>query len=55
MIGLSTDDVDADWKRLKAADVEFVEDPTDYGTLRIEPLKDPKGSLLQLLQLLRSR
>ena len=50
MVGLGTDDVDADWKRLKAAGVEFVEDPTDYGRLRIATLKDPEGNLLQLLQ-----
>jgi predicted enzyme related to lactoylglutathione lyase len=50
MVGLSTDDVDADWKRLKAAGVEFVEAPTDYGQLRIATLKDPEGNLLQLLQ-----
>ena len=53
MVGLGTDDVDADWKRLKAAGVEFVENPTDYGTLRIATLKDPEGNLLQLLQPLR--
>jgi len=34
--------------------VEFVEDPTDYGTLRIATLKDPEGNLIQLLQPLRS-
>jgi hypothetical protein len=28
MVGLDTDDVDADWKRLQAAGVEFVERPT---------------------------
>ena len=50
MVGLATDDVDADWKRLKAAGVEFIEDPTDYGTLRIATLKDPEGNLIQLLQ-----
>jgi uncharacterized protein YndB with AHSA1/START domain/predicted enzyme related to lactoylglutathione lyase len=50
MVGLGTDDVDTDWKRLKRAGVEFVEDPTDYGTLRIATLKDPEGNLLQLLQ-----
>jgi len=50
MVGLSTDDVTADWKRLKAAGVEFVEDPTDYGQLRIATLKDPEGNLVQLLQ-----
>ena len=50
MVGLGTDDVDADWKRLKAAGVEFVESPTDYGRLRIATLKDPEGNLIQLLQ-----
>ena len=50
MVGLSSDDVDGDWKRLKAAGVEFVENPTDYGTLRIATLKDPEGNLVQLLQ-----
>ena len=50
MVGLATDDVDADWKRLKAAGVEFVENPTDYGRLRIATLKDPEGNLIQLLQ-----
>jgi predicted enzyme related to lactoylglutathione lyase len=50
MVGLSTDDVDGDCKRLKSAGVEFVEEPTDYGTLRIATLKDPEGNLLQLLQ-----
>ena len=51
MVGLATSDVAADWKRLKAAGVEFVEDPKDYGTLWIATLKDPEGNLVQLLQL----
>ena len=50
MVGLLTDDVDADGKRLKSAGVEFVEDPTDYDRLRIATLKDPEGNLIQLLQ-----
>jgi predicted enzyme related to lactoylglutathione lyase len=50
MVGLSTDDVDSEWKRLTAAGVEFVERPTDYGQLRIATLKDPEGNLVQLLQ-----
>jgi len=53
MVGLSTDDVDADWKRLKAAGIEFIENPTDYGQLRIATLKDPEGNLIQLLQPLK--
>jgi predicted enzyme related to lactoylglutathione lyase len=50
LVGLATDDVRADWKRLKAAGVEFVEDPTDYDTVSIATLKDPEGNLVQLLQ-----
>ncbi len=50
MVGLLTDDVDADSKRLKNAGVEFVEDPTDYDRLRIATIKDPEGNLIQLLQ-----
>jgi lactoylglutathione lyase len=50
LVGLATDDLRADWKRLKAAGVEFVEDPTDYDTVSIATLKDPEGNLVQLLQ-----
>jgi predicted enzyme related to lactoylglutathione lyase len=50
MVGLGTDDVDTEWKRLTTAGVEFVENPTDYGQLRIATLKDPEGNLVQLLQ-----
>ena len=50
MIGLTTDDVTADWKRLKGAGVEFVEDPKDYGNVRIATLRDPEGNLVQLLE-----
>jgi predicted enzyme related to lactoylglutathione lyase len=53
MVGLATDDARADWKRLKTAGVEFVEDPTDYGNLRIATLKDPEGNLVQLLEQLK--
>lgn len=53
MVGLATDDVTGEWKRLRGAGVEFVEEPTDYGTLRIATVKDPEGNLLQLLQPLR--
>jgi predicted enzyme related to lactoylglutathione lyase len=50
MIGLMTNDIDADWKRLKGAGVEFVEEPTTYGELRIATLKDPEANLIQLFQ-----
>lgn len=55
MVGLATDDLEADWKRLKAAGVEFVEEPTDYDTVSIATLKDPEGNLIQLLQPARGR
>ena len=50
MVALWSDDVRTDWKRLKEAGVEFVEDPTDYPNARIATLKDPEGNLVQLLQ-----
>ena len=50
MIGLVTDDVDAEYRRLTSAGVEFIEPPTDYGTVRLATLKDPEGNLIQLLQ-----
>ena len=52
MVGLPTDDVRTDWKRLKAAGV--VRRGTDHGTLRIATLKDPEGNLVQLLKPLKT-
>ncbi len=51
MVGLASDDIQADWKRLKAAGVEFIEDPTGDGYITIATLKDPEGSLVQLFQI----
>ena len=34
----------------KEAGVEFIEEPTDYGAVRIATSKDPDGNLVQLLQ-----
>ena len=51
MIGLECDDLTADWKRLKEAGVQFIEDPTEYGRdMSIATLKDPEGNLVQLWQ-----
>ena len=50
MVVLATDDLVGDWKRLKTAGVEFVEDPTDYDTVSIATCRDPEGNLVQLLQ-----
>jgi predicted enzyme related to lactoylglutathione lyase len=44
MVGLESDDLAADWKRLKETGVEFIEDPTDYGgDMSIATLKDPEA------------
>jgi catechol 2,3-dioxygenase-like lactoylglutathione lyase family enzyme len=50
MVGLESDDVDADFERLIAAGVEFIEQPADSGGLRIATFKDPEGNIVQLLQ-----
>jgi predicted enzyme related to lactoylglutathione lyase len=50
MVGLTSSDIAADWKRLKDAGVKFLEDPTDYGAVWIATLEDPEGNLVQLLQ-----
>lgn len=51
MVGFTSDNLAADWKRLKEAGVEFIEDPTEYGDdMTIATLKDPEGNLVQLWQ-----
>jgi predicted enzyme related to lactoylglutathione lyase len=50
MVGLTSDDITTDWKRLKAAGVDFVEDPKDYGRVWVSTFRDPDGNLLQLLE-----
>jgi predicted enzyme related to lactoylglutathione lyase len=50
MVGFESDDLTADWKRLKETGVEFIEDPTAYDDLMIATLKDPEGNLIQLWQ-----
>jgi predicted enzyme related to lactoylglutathione lyase len=51
MVGFESDDLTADWQRLKAAGVEFIEDPTDYGDgMSLATLKDPEGNLVQIWQ-----
>jgi len=50
MVVLASDNLDADFERLKGSGVQFIESPTDYGTVRIATLEDPEGNLLQLLQ-----
>jgi predicted enzyme related to lactoylglutathione lyase len=49
MVGFLTDDIMADWRRLKDAGVEFAEDPTKYGDdMVIATFKDPEGNLIQM-------
>jgi predicted enzyme related to lactoylglutathione lyase len=50
MVGFNTDDIQADYKRLKAAGVEFIQEPTQYDELWIATLKDPEGNLVQLFE-----
>lgn len=50
MVGFTSDDLAADWQRLKEAGVEFIENPTEYGDMSIATLKDPEGNLVQLWQ-----
>ena len=50
MVGLASDDLDADFQRLNESGVEFIEQPTQYDGIRIATLKDPEGNLIQLSQ-----
>ncbi len=52
MVGFGTDDLNAEYERLKAAGVEFVEVPSDAAGQGppIATLKDPEGNLVQLFQ-----
>ncbi len=47
-----TDDVDADFARLKQHGVAFTTEPTDMGPVRIAVFADTCGNLIQLYQLL---
>lgn len=49
LVRLESDDIHADFERLKAAGVEFVEDPNDQGDgFWLATCKDPEGNLVQL-------
>lgn len=50
IVGFEVDDVRAEAARLKAAGVEFIEEPNEQGFGWIATFKDPEGNLLQLLQ-----
>jgi len=48
-----TDDVQADYERMKARGAEFTTPPTDVTMSKIATLKDGCGNLVQLTQLMR--
>lgn len=52
MVGLETDNIDAEFARLKGKGVDFIEEPTAAGDggVRVATFKDPEGNLLQLFQ-----
>ena len=50
MVAFTTDNIQADWQRLKAAGVVFVQDPNPEDGLVLATLKDPEGNLVQLYQ-----
>jgi len=50
IVGLETDDIKAEYARLKGAGVEFLEEPQGAGQVLFATLRDPEGNLLQLLQ-----
>lgn len=50
IVGLETDDIQAEYKRLKQLGVEFLEEPTPGGPIMFATLKDPEGNYVQLVQ-----
>jgi predicted enzyme related to lactoylglutathione lyase len=48
-----TDDVQADYERMKTLGAEFTMPPTDVTASRIAMLKDTCGNLIQIVQLMR--
>jgi predicted enzyme related to lactoylglutathione lyase len=49
--GLNTDDIDAEFRRLKGLGVDFIEEPTPAGDgLRLATFTDPDGNYIQLFQ-----
>jgi len=48
-----TDDLQADYERIKARGAEFTMPPTDVTASKIAMLKDTCGNLIQLTQLMR--
>ena len=54
MVGLVTNDIQADAARLKAGGVRFIEEPNDQGGgFWLATIEDPDGNLIQLFQFAR--
>ena len=49
------DDVDAEFKRRRAVEVEFTQEPMDAGPVRIAVLDDTCGNLVQLVEMKAER
>ncbi|MEL7296828.1 MAG: VOC family protein, partial [Pseudomonadota bacterium] len=54
MTAFEVDDLDAEFKRLKAAGVAFTTDPMDAGPVRMAVFADTCGNLIQIYQHLGS-
>jgi predicted enzyme related to lactoylglutathione lyase len=50
MVGLETDDIESEVRRLKQNGVEFVSDPEKFDQVTVATFKDPEGNYIQLLQ-----
>jgi predicted enzyme related to lactoylglutathione lyase len=50
MVGFESDDVVGECARLKAAGVEFIEEPNQQEGMWIATCKDPEGNFVQLFQ-----
>ena len=50
MVGLETDDIQADFRRLKSKGVEFIDEPAKFDQVTVATFKDPEGNYVQLLQ-----
>jgi predicted enzyme related to lactoylglutathione lyase len=51
MVAVTTDDVNAEYERLRAAGIEFVDPPTNFDDgVTIATCKDPEGNYVQIMQ-----
>jgi len=50
MVGLETDDVEGEYRRLKGKGVEFLGEPEKFDQVTVATFKDREGNYVQLLQ-----